>query len=341
MDLLPGGWHVEGVKKRIAPEFLALAGTVVLWACAFPAIRVGVDGLGVAALSFLRLAVAAVALLAMSPFAGVRLPRRRDLPLIALCGLTGMTAYQVLLNWGEVHVAAGTASLLIAIAPVFSVLLASAFLSESLTRNVVVGSLIAIAGTAVVTLAKGFSGFSAASLVVLAAAVVQGVYHFASKPLLKRYSGLEVATYAMAAGTVFALPLAPEAAKATVGAPAGAVWAAVFLGLLPSALGFVIWGYAVARLPMAASTAALYLVPPVALVVSFVWLGEKPLPLELAGGAISVAGVVLINHRTAKKPGPAAPASGSLAADPTRGGAIKPASREPVALDARATRQRH
>lgn len=304
MDLLPHGCHVGEVKKRSAsPRFLALAGTVLLWACAFPAIRVGVAGLGLVALSFLRLAVAAVALLAMAPFAGVRLPRKRDLPLIGLCGLTGMTAYQVLLNWGEVHVEAGTASLLIAIAPVFSVLLGSVFLSERPTRNVVLGSLIAIAGTAVVTLAEGYSGFSPASLVVLAAAVVQGVYHFASKPLLKHYSGLEVATYAMVAGTLFALPLAPRAVSATVGAPADALWSAVFLGLLPSALGFVIWGYAVARLPLAASTAALYLVPPVALVVSFVWLGERPLPLELAGGAITVAGVVLINRRRAEEPG--------------------------------------
>ncbi|MFD5753904.1 EamA family transporter, partial [Streptomyces sp. NPDC127044] len=57
------------------------------------------------------------------------------LPLITLCGATGMTAYQVLLNWGEVHVEAGTASLLIAIAPVFSVLLGSVFLGERLTRT--------------------------------------------------------------------------------------------------------------------------------------------------------------------------------------------------------------
>jgi drug/metabolite transporter (DMT)-like permease len=349
MDLLPGGWHVEGVKKRIAPEFLALAGTVVLWACAFPAIRVGVAGLGPAALSFLRLAVAALALLAMSPFAGVRLPRRQDLPLIALCGVTGMTAYQLLLNWGEVHVAAGTASLLIAIAPVFSVLLAGAFLSEPLTRNVAFGSLIAISGTAVVTLAKGYAGFSAASLVVLAAAGVQGVYHFASKPLLRHYSGLEVATHAMVAGTVFALPLAPAAAKASVSAPPDALWSAVFLGLLPSALGFVIWGYAVARLPLAASTAALYLVPPVALLVSFVWLGERPLPLELAGGAITVAGVVLINRGRAEGPGTAAqatarPPGGRAHADAildTAGSVSSPAAGTPAGPDARTTPRLH
>jgi drug/metabolite transporter (DMT)-like permease len=296
------------MSARIAsPRFLALVGTVVLWASAFPAIRVGIDGLGVAALSFLRLLIAAVALLAVAPFAKVGLPRRGDLPLVTLCGATGMTAYQVLLNWGEVHVEAGTASLLIAIAPVFSVLLGSLFLGERLTHNVVVGSVVALAGAAVVSLAEGTSGFSVSALVILAAAVVQGIYHFASKPLLRHYTGLEVATYAMVAGTVFALPLIPATWHATLHAPAAALACAAYLGLLPSALGFVIWAYAVARLPLAVSTGALYLVPPVALIVSFVWLGEVPRPIALAGGAIGVAGVILIsrhkqNHNPANAP---------------------------------------
>ncbi|WP_258056145.1 DMT family transporter [Streptomyces sp. Ru62] len=306
-----------------SPRFLALAGTVVLWASAFPAIRVGVDGLGLAALSFLRLALAAVALAVAAPFGRVRTPRRRDLPLIAVCGLTGMTAYQLLLNWGEVHVAAGTASLLIAVAPVFSLLLGSVLLAEPLTRTIVAGSVIALAGTAVVTLADGVSGFTAASLVVLAAAVVQGVYHCATKPLLRRYTGLEVATYAMVAGTVFALPLAPATVPAVVRAPADALVAVAFLGLLPSALGFVIWGHAVARLPLAVSTAALYLVPPVALAVSFLWLGEVPGVVELLGGVVVVAGVVLINRRPDRPaPGPAARsrAGGALTGTGARSG---------------------
>jgi hypothetical protein len=64
---------VEAVSSsRVSLRFLALAGTAVLWASAFPAIRVAVDGLGVAALSFLRLASAAVALALVAPFAGAR-----------------------------------------------------------------------------------------------------------------------------------------------------------------------------------------------------------------------------------------------------------------------------
>ena len=107
----------------------------------------------------------------------------------------------------------------------------------------------------------------------------------------------------MAAGTVFALPLVPAAWHAAVHTPAAALASAVYLGLLPSVLGFVIWAYAVARLPLAVSTAALYLVPPVALIVSFVWLAEVPRPIALVGGAISVAGVILISrHKQSHSP---------------------------------------
>ncbi|MFF5637345.1 DMT family transporter [Streptomyces sp. NPDC012825] len=283
--------------RLVSPRFLALTGTVVLWASAFPAIRVGVDGLGVQALSFLRIVIAAIALLLVAPFAKVRMPRFRDLPMIVLCGATGIAAYQLLLNWGEVNVAAGTASLLIAIVPAFSVLLGSLFLRERVSRNIVLGSVVALAGAAIVSMAKGPGGFTVSALVVLAAAVVQGVYHVATKPLLRHYTGLEVATYAMVAGTIFVLPLASATWHSTLQAPADALACALYLGLLPSALGFVIWAYAVARLPLAASTAALYLVPPAALIIAFVWLGEVPHFIELVGGAVSVAGVVMINRR--------------------------------------------
>ena len=97
---------------------LAAAGTVLLWASAFPAITVAVRGLGPAGLAVARLAVASAVLALAAPLMGVRRPRPRDLPLIALCGLAGMTGYQLLLNAGERVVPAGTASLLVATAPV-------------------------------------------------------------------------------------------------------------------------------------------------------------------------------------------------------------------------------
>jgi drug/metabolite transporter (DMT)-like permease len=98
---------------------------------------------------------------------------------------------------------------------------------------------------------------------------------------------------------VLVLPFAPDANGHLAHVPGSAIGAAIYLGLLPSALGFVVWGYAVARFTVATSTAALYLVPPVTLVVAFVWLGEIPRPIELLGGLVGIAGVILINSRKA------------------------------------------
>jgi drug/metabolite transporter (DMT)-like permease len=288
---------------------LAAAGTVVLWASAFPAITVAVAGLGPAGLAVARLVVASAVLAALAlvaallrmrrPAVGarrsglaVRRPALRDLPLIAVCGVAGMTGYQLLLNAGERVVPAGTASLLVATAPVYSSLLAVAFLGERAGRRRWAGSAVALAGTALIAASHGL-GFGVSALLVLAAAVLQAIFHAAQKPLLARYSSFEVTAYAMWAGTAFILPWTGSLLRTLPTAGGAAIGAAVFLGLAPSAAGFLLWAYAMARMDVGRVTLSLYLVPAVAIVIALAWLGQVPGPVELAGGAIALAGVML------------------------------------------------
>src|SRR5919197_4492331 len=178
-------WHRGPMLPR-----LALATTVVLWACAFPAIRAALDGYSAAHLSVLRLLVAALALGAVAAARGVRLPARRDLPAIAGLGLTGMAAYQVLLNSGERTVPAGTASLIVNVSPVIVALVATTVLGERLTRAGWEGIEIAFAGVTTIALTgEGGVQLSAGALLVLGAAVVQAAYFVGSKPLLTRPGG--------------------------------------------------------------------------------------------------------------------------------------------------------
>src|SRR6185295_9467213 len=105
-----------------------------------------------------------------------------------------------------------------------------------------------------------------------------------------------VATYTMVAGTIMTLAFVPFGWSALADSSAEGWIYAVYLGLMPSALGFVLWGYVTARLPIAASTSLLYLVPPVAVFIAWVWLGEIPIPSELFGGVVVIAGVVVISQ---------------------------------------------
>ena len=303
---------------------------VILWASAFPAIRVAAPAFGAVGLSLARLAVASAALLALAWWTRPRRPRLGDLPLITAAGFTGMTAYQLLLNEAERTVPAGTASLVVAAAPLVSLAIAVLFLAERLSLARALGSLVALAGVTVVSLAGAGISIGGAITLVVAATVAQGVYHPLIKPLLSRYTSLEVATYTMIAGTVMSLPLLPWGWPSLAAAGTGAWLSAIYLGLLPSALGFVLWGIAVRSLPVATSTALLYLVPGVAVLIAYLWLGEVPTFGEAVGGLIIVAGVALLTnadrlaHRRAAKPATerraGVPVKG-LASSPVKAGA--------------------
>jgi drug/metabolite transporter (DMT)-like permease len=156
-----------------------------------------------------------------------------------------------------------------------------------------------------IAVSKGGVEFRGAALLVLAAAVVQGVYHTAQKPLLGRYTGFEVTVYAMWSGTLLVLPWSGALVRSLPHASAGAIGAAVFLGVAPSAIGFLTWAYGVARVEISEATAGLYLVPVVAIVSAYLWLGEVPGLLAIVGGAVALLGVVAAGagQRTGERSG--------------------------------------
>jgi len=273
----------------------ALAATVLLWGSAFAAIRAALEHFSAAHLSVLRLLAAAAVLCAIAAARGVRLPARRDVPAIAAVGFAGMTAYQLLLNSGEQTVPAGTASLLVNLSPVFTALGASLWLGEELTRRRCAGIAIACAGATMIAVGAGHGlSLEHGALLVFGAAVAQAAFFLAQKPLLRRYGSLELTTWAMALGALMTLPFAPGLAGAVGSAPGEALLAVAFLGAGASAIGFVTWAYASARVDVSLAATTLYAVPVVAFSAGWLWLGERPAALALVGGAIALAGVALV-----------------------------------------------
>ena len=270
--------------------------TIVLWASAFPAIRVALGAYSPGHLALLRFLVASLALAVYAIKAPPRPPARRDLPLVALLGFLGVAVYHVALNAGERTVTAGAASLLVNTGPIFTALLATAFLHERLSARGWAGIGVSFTGAACIALGEG-KGFrlSPDALLILVAAVCFSLYAVLSKPLLARYGAQRLSFYAIWLGTLFLFPFLPGFAAAVRAAPLNATLCAAYLGVFPTALAYATWAYTLSRSPASTASTLLYLVPAFATLIAWFWLGEIPSAVSLLGGALALSGVALVH----------------------------------------------
>jgi drug/metabolite transporter (DMT)-like permease len=308
---------------------LALAAallTVCLWASAFVGIRYAGRELGPGPLALARLLVASVALGTLMLIRRPPMVRRPGLPGVVVCGVLWFGAYNVALNAAERRVDAGTASLLVNIAPLFIALLAGLALKEGVGRLLLVGCAVSFSGVALIALGTSRHGVSAgwgAALCIIAAAVY-AVGVVAQKPALRYGSPLAVTWLACAIGAVCCLPFAPALVRQLGHASGSALAWTVYLGLVPTAIGFSTWAYALARTDAAKLGSTTYLVPPIAVLLGWIMLGEVPPFIALPGGILCLAGVGLARWSPRRRgpkvqagaATPAAPAAESVAVAP-------------------------
>jgi drug/metabolite transporter (DMT)-like permease len=294
---------------RVARErTLIVAGaltSVALWSSAFVAIRFAGRDLGPGPLALGRLLIGSIALsVAMLAYA-MPLPPRRALFGAVTCGLLWFGVYNVALNAAERQVDAGTASLLVNTGPIFIMILAGALLDEGFPRWLLAGCAVAFTGVALIGVGVSRSGLEAtwgAGLCLIAAlAYAAGVV--AQKPALRHAPALTITWLACTVGAAACLPYAPSLVHQLGHAHAGAVAWTIYLGLGPTAIGFVTWAYALARTGAGRLGVTTYLVPPLAVLLGWILLGEVPPLLAVPGGVLCLAGVALARRRTTIGPG--------------------------------------
>ena len=291
---------VVSAADRIDRRALAAASvTVVLWASAFVAIRSGGRYFDPGALALGRLLAGSVVLGAVWLARGGGWPPRAAWPGIVCAGVLWFGVYMVALNWGEQHVDAGTAAMVVNIGPVLIAVLGGWLLREGFPRRLLAGMAVSFAGAVVVGLSE--SGGGRASLLgvgmCLLAAVSYATAVVAQKPALRHASALQVTTFGCFIGTLATLPFAGRLVSQATAAPLPATLTLVYLGVFPTALAFTTWAYALSRTTAGKMGATTYVVPALVVVMSWTILGQTPKALGFLGGALCLAGVAVSRRR--------------------------------------------
>ncbi|KQO49223.1 MULTISPECIES: DMT family transporter [unclassified Methylobacterium] len=292
-------------RPMSAAEYTALIVLSMLWGGSFFFTSVALTALPPLTLVVLRVGLAALVLIMVLPFAGLRLPRQPG-PWVAFAGmgLLNNVLPFCLIVWGQTHIASGLAAILNATTPLFAVIVAHLLtVDERMTVSRLVGVILGFAGVVAMVGPDVLTGLGAdvlAQLAVLAAAfsyALAGVFG-------RRFKLMGVSPFATAAGqvTASALMLLPVALVVdrpwTLAMPDPPVWGAVLaIATVSTALAYVLYFRLLASAGATNLLLVTFLIPISAILLGASMLGEVLEARHYLGIMLIGCGLVAIDGR--------------------------------------------
>jgi drug/metabolite transporter (DMT)-like permease len=287
---------------------LSLLVVVVIWAGSFSVIKALLDDdVAASDIALLRYAIAA-------PGFAYILWRARGLPgltgrdaiRVLAAGLLIVVGYHLFLNIGEQHTTSGIAALVVALAPAMTLILAAILGLDRIRLRHVVGLAIAFVGVAIVVAFGSGNDLSFESakgpLIVIGAPLAFALYNVILKPLLGRHDLLALTAATSLVGIVGLVPFARGSTVDTViEASAGEAALLLYLGLLGTLLGYILWNVGLRGLGPTRAVSYTYAISPLAVVIGAIVLDETVTPWLVLGGALVIGGIVLTQRASAHR----------------------------------------
>ena len=277
----------------------------LIWGGAFFFIGVAVRHVQPLTYVWLRLTIGAAGLWAWLLFKGERisLPRQVWGSILLLALLNNALPF-ALFGWGQTHIASGLASILNATTPIWGVVVAH-FLTrdERMTPRKLAGVLLGFGGVAVMIGPSLLSSLGTGALAELAC-VVAGLSYALAAVWARRFKALGISPFSvttgqLTAGAAMMLPVSMIVDRPWTHAfPPLSAWAAIAaLALLCTAFGYVLYFRLIEHAGATNALLVTLLVPPVAILLGGLFLGESLAPQDFAGLALIALGLAAIDGR--------------------------------------------
>lgn len=303
------------MKKQALPYILA-AFCILVWGVSFICTKYLLRTFSSLEILILRFVTGYIAFCIISP-KPLKTSGIKEELLFMGAGLCGITIYQFVENIAIYFTAANNVSIIVSTCPMFTAIIAAIFLHEkTITKNFVLGFVIAMTGIVLVTL-NGSSEFSLSpkgDLLALGSAICWGFYSlFVSKINSLGHGNFASTRRIFFWALIFMIPLAVYGlvfgGKSTsinfCPAENTARWSdwknilnLVILGVFASSLAFVAWNKTCKALGTVKTTAAIYMVCVVTIIFSFIFLGEKISLAGLFGTFLTILGLFISEKKT-------------------------------------------
>lgn len=273
----------------------------LIWGVNFSVVKTALASLHPLAFNALRFPLAALVLFLLLRARGpLTLPHREHVPRIVALGLLGNVAYQLCFIYGVDATFAGNASLLLSSTPAWTIVFATLRGQERPGGWAWAGVAATVVGMVVVVLGgqqKVELGGATLTGDLLSAggAVVWAVYTVESRDMIRRYGALQLTAWTLWVGALVLVALGLPAVRATdLGSLPAGVWAYVgFAGVFAIGLCYLLWYRGVLQIGSTRTAVYSNVVPIVALVAAWLWLGEEPTGLQIVGAVVVIAGMTL------------------------------------------------
>lgn len=292
-----------------ASVLVAIVVTLLAWSSAFIVIRGVAPHFAGGSLALARLSVGTVMLSLLLLGHRWVAPTKREWLLICSFGLAWFAVYNVSLNLSEHWLDAGTTAMIVNIGPILIAIGAGLFLGEKIPRWLGIGASVAFFGVVLIGFSSGLAGIGDGSGIVwaLVAAISYAVGVLCQKPVLRRLPNRQVTFLGCAIGAIACTPFAGLLAHDLTRAPLASILGAIYLGVVPTAIAFSTWAYALSKMSVGSLAVTTYMVPTLVVVEAWLVFGEVPAPVAILGGTLCLVGVALSRRRSRAK----LPATGS------------------------------
>ena len=293
--------------KSKATAYIIAGIVAFVWASAFPAVRYVLQYYTPEAIMLFRFIVASLVLLGYCAWKKIPPPKKKDFPMFFLGGFVGLFLYMWAFITGTSFVSAGISSFIIASAPIFTLILSILFLKEKASVLIWIGVLVGFGGIAIIsfTQAEGLQ-LNIGVLILLVASCLTSVFMIVQKHLLRTYTAIQCSAYSVGIATVFMCIFLPALIREFPHAPMSANLVIVYLGAFPAGMAYFLWNLALSKVEKTIYvTSFLYLIPFIASILAFLWLGEEMPALALLGGIVIIVGMVITNFMQKKSVAPA------------------------------------